>query len=723
MPNNYASRFSRANALLHVAIPLAAIPGVFLAVPAYAQAADESGLEDIVVTAQRTAERLQDVPIAISAISATAATATGLTDTRDLNGRVPSLNVMVRGPSNLIFLRGVGSLNSAPNAEASVATYVDGVYMFSVIGNQYPFNNIERIEVLKGPQGTLFGRNATGGVVQIITKDPSYDFGGHFDVGYGNYESLKGNFYVTGGLSGNIAMDFAAFGGDQGKGYGKSITNGQRVGWSDDISLRSKLLFTPNESTRITAALAYSWQKTAGYHVRPRYGVRSIDGITYTRDMLDPQDTPADSRNRFTAKSWLGSFKIEQDFDFAKLVSISAYHKVDAKIAGDTDGGRTKVVQIDLIMPIKNVSQEIQLIGNRDADPKLTWMLGAYYFNADGSYNPLAISGAAAGTLGSIETFGRQHLDSFSVFGQGSYELFERTNFTAGIRHTWEKVYRRDARQTSKGVLLRTFPDRALKYNEFTWRLSLDHKFGDDVLAYISYNRGLKAGGYNLSSPQFDAFQPEKLDAYEAGMKAELFDHRLRFNAAAFLYKFKNLQLNVLTAVGTNFTTNAANATMKGFDADVSAIPVHNLTVYGGIGYVNGKYDKFPNAVGYPAVAGAAIPFDAAGKRTINTPDWSGNLGFTYLIPSSVGEFSFDAQLLWSNFVYVQPTNRSTLPRYKVVNTSLSWKDTDSRWGARLWAKNLFDEKYLGSALELSTGDVVIYAPPRTFGLSVSLDF
>jgi iron complex outermembrane receptor protein len=679
-----------------------------------------SRLEEVVVTAQRQSQSLQKVPIAVSAVTASDLAARGLTDSESLANAVPNLEMTHNGTTVSIYLRGVGSNASDPNDEASVATYVDGVYIASPLANIFTFNNIERIEVLKGPQGTLFGRNATGGVIQIVTKDPSETPSGILQATYGNHNTVGANFYGTTGITSNIAADLAAVYNNDMDGYRYDIYRHVNIFKREELDLRSKILWRPNDKTEVRLSGDYSLVRSDGTNYQLSQGVIGADGVsTYPGAYRTDTNLP----NLNNTDTYGVSLHIDHDFDFMRFVSISAYQHISGQFDLDEDSTPAPIVNSYITQLAKNFSQEFQLLSPKSA--KLQWVVGAYYFNATYGYQPITLAGLAAeGAYGvpSASIFSLQETHSYSVYGQATYEILPKTKLTGGIRYTYEdqeaQVYVSDIEGTEH------VPNEHQNISKPTWRIALDHEFSDNLLAYVSYNRGIKSGGYNLIDPGAPGYKPEVLDAYEVGLKSEFLDHRVRANVAGFYYDYTNIQVQNIQAGGIN-TVNAAAADIKGIDADIKILPVRNLTLSSGLGYTYGYYSNFKSATFYPPspLDGPAYSGDATDHRVINTPRYTANVALDYKIPTEVGVFLYDATVAYRSSTYVSADNRLSIPAYTLVNTSLSWNNVDGRYGVQLWCHNLFDKQYYAVRTETSIGDIQYLAEPRMFGVTLSSKF
>ena len=682
---------------------------------------ETQGVQDIIVTAQRTGQSLQKVPIAVNVVSGADLTTRGITDSSALSAVVPNLSLNRNGVVVNPYLRGVGSNGSNPNDEQSVATYIDGVYIASPLGNIFSLNNIERIEVLKGPQGTLFGRNATGGVIQIITRDPSKTPGVEASVGYGSYNTLQGALYATTGLTPNLAIDLATTYDKNFDGYGRDTFRNVDILQREDFSIRSKLLWTPSATTEIRLSGDYNDVHSTGTDYQLAQGVIGADGVsTYPGERRTTTNFPNRAENQARGVS----LKVDQDLEFARLVSISAYRRTTGTYLLDQDATPAPIVDATLSQKARTISQELQLLSPKGS--KIDWLVGGYYFNGNYGYDPANLSGLGVVGLFGVPTadiFGEQRTRSLSAYGQATVEIFADTKLTGGLRYTHERQAD-DGSVAIGGVTVVAPPTQHQGFNRLTWRVALDHQFTSNILGYVSYNRGIKSGGFNLLGPGSPGYRPESLDAYEIGLKTDLFDRLVRLNLAAFYYDYKDIQVQALQAGAIN-TTNAAAAHVKGIDADITIVPSHYLTLTGGIGYADGKYTRFPNAVFTPPspLDGAAALGDASGNDLQNSPRFTANAAASYTIPSSVGNFLLSANVSYRSKTYVTPDNRLAIPGYALANASLGWTANNGVFGVRLWARNLFNKDYYASRIEQALGDIQYLGTPRTYGATASVKF
>lgn len=709
--------------LLLVSCTMVAFPAGNAVAQETSGAQNSAGIEEIVVTAQRRNESAQDVPLSVSVVSASLATAMGVTDTASLEAAVPGLQ-FTRSLNNATpALRGIGSNPSAPlGSESAVATYIDGVYITSPAASLFSFNNIERIEVLKGPQGTLFGRNATGGVVQVVTRDPESTTGVDMHVGYGNYDTVEGSVYGTTGLAENLAADVAIFYENQNDGWGRNLANGKKAFTDKQFGARTKWLVAPTEHMRITLAADYNRTKTdvgVGQSAFP--GTVAGD---FTTGPAGFYNVYADKDNWTKTKQKGVSLKVEQDLEWARFVSISSYRHVTSDVSYDGDKTANPAVRNDIFINStdRTLTQELQLLSSDKS--AIDCIVGLFYFNDKAKFDPLL------STRGDI--FNQQDTRSYAAYGQATGNLGESTRLTLGLRYTTDKR-QQDGRIEFGGVVVFDPPGANSKFSKLTYRVALDHRFSPDFLAYASYNRGFKSGLFNLVSPGSPGVRPEVIDAFEVGFKSDLFDKRLQFNVAGFYYEFNDLQVSLLQGTTTRLV-NAGKSDSKGFDIELQARPFGNLRLNSSISYIDAKFVDYTgapissaNPTGALCSNGRATPTcvdigSATGNYVPRAPKWSANIGGVYTIPVEGAKIQIAANYYYNNGYYWDPDNRLKQPSYSLLNTSIGW-EADSGVSVRAWGKNLLNKKYYSLAGASVVGDMGSPAAPRTYGATIGYRF
>jgi iron complex outermembrane recepter protein len=685
-----------------------------------ASADADSTIQEVIVTAQRRGENLQSVPLTVSAITADDAARMGITDTTSLTSAVPGLDFSRQANAATPFIRGVGATSSLIGNEASVATYVDGVYISAPQAALFSLNNIAQIEVLKGPQGTLFGRNATGGVLQVITRDPSQNTRVDVQAGYGNYRTSTESFYATTGITPDLAADIAFYDYNQGKGWGINVSTGGDAFKEKDYAGRTKWLWTPGSTTKITFSADFGVsQGEQGIGLSPLPGTVGLDGVTSNSGFYN---TAVDPNDQYKTTQYGGSIKIEQDLGWSRLMSITAARRSRSPFQLDQDATPLPLIEADIQGRDRSFSQELQLLST--AQSKLQWITGIYYLNDVSGYQPLSLSGLALGGLPYSDIFSTQKLHSYSGFAQATLEVVEATHLTVGARYTSD--HRSIVGDTivplgPEGAAVAIMPSsQAATFSKPTWRVALDHQFTDEILGYVSYNRGFKSGVFDSLAYANPAVKPEVLDAYEVGVKSEFFDKRLRINAAAFDYKYQDIQIDQLEE-GVSTLLNAAKAKIYGADLDVTYVPVSGLTLGSGIEFLHARYDSFPNAPLYtPLPTGGDLPtsFDATGKTAVRSPDFVGNFTVDYRYTLTQGTVDFSTGDYYNSGFFWNPDNRVKQPAYDLINASLTWTAPAQIWDVRVWGKNLSSRRYYSYATDQQFGDDASPAAPLTFGIT-----
>lgn len=685
-------------------------------------------IEDIIVTAQRRTESAQSVPISLQSFSSESLQKTAVRDTEGLTAVVGGLIIQPTSARPAIFLRGVGS--NSTSTTPVVLTFIDGVY--DPFGRSTDLVNIASVEVLKGPQGTLFGRNATGGVIQITTKPPSETLGARVEVGYGNYDTVDTSAYVTGGLARGLAMDLSLSRSNQGDGFGTNVFNGEDVFFTKKFSARSRLRWEISDASTLTLAGDYSQIRgTVGTNVSPAvgYGSLYVNGALRQRGTsFYPGDFDVNAgpiTPYYTGKEYGGSLTFESRIGGMTFRNITAYHRGGEHFKIDFDGGPANAINlVNDRSPQKAFTQELQLLSNGSGP--LQWVAGAFYFKQTNAVTPFSIAVNAAYSHDSDE--------SIAPYAQATYEILPRTKLTLGGRFTVETrkingyVLVNGVEATNRrGSLSQTF-------REPTWRAALDHKFSDTILVYGSVSRGFNSGFYNQSNvagfaneTQNPAVKPEFLTAYEMGAKTDFFDRRLRFNLSGFIYDYKGLQQQIFNQ-GAVTTINAASARIKGIDLEITARPVRSLTLSLSGTYLDAKYKSYPLAPNYLLQANGSLSAvgtaDAAGNMIVNAPRLTYTVSASHDLPTSIGTFTTSVNMNYRGKTFVDPANRFALPTRYLVNATERWTSSDGHLFASIWVKNLFDKRYDYAINILAPAGLVGQtAPPRTYGLSAGFQF
>jgi len=682
-------------------------------------------LEVITVTAQRRTENNQQVPITITAIGGDALQKQGIYDTTSLGAAVPGLIFTREGNEGTPYIRGIGTTTTGPGSESSVAVYVDGVYQSGQTALLFGLNNVDSIAVLKGPQGTLFGRNASGGVIQITTKDPSFTPSMDLSVGYGNYDTGRTSLYATTGLTDTLAINLAVEGEDQTQGWGRDLANNTQAFDGYNGNIRSKLLWTPDENTRAMVAFDISYDRDeTGYGWTLFPGARNIFDVATNNGFYNPDDSPAD------VDRWRNegiSLSLDHNFGWAKVVSITADRYLLSAGMLDLDVSPVPLFEeVDIDTKWTTFSQEVQL--QSEEGSAVQWIAGLFYLNDVAELDPDHIYGTALGT-GNYENIANTiTTNSLAPFGQATVAVAKDTRLTLGLRYTRD-MKEIEGESTFDGATIPGTAGRQSKiWDKLTWRTAVDQQFTPDVLGYVSYNRGFKSGSFDISSALAPPVAPEVVDAYEAGWKTEWLNHSLRFNGSGFFYRYSNLQLETIDAAsGTEQFLNAASAKIYGLDLDAEALVTSNVKITAGLEFLHARYTNFPVAPSYipnqppggtPPYGGNILTsVNADGFQLLSAPDFSANVALDYTYPTSVGTFDFDVRPSFTSRYPETFDERLYQPSVPLLSSSLTWTSSNGRWSIRLWGANLLDRQYFTFAGEVSSGDVYSPAPPRTYGV------
>nr|WP_047167549.1 TonB-dependent receptor [Sphingomonas sp. Y57] len=686
-----------------------------------AQAQDQApepsgGIEEIIVTAQRTGQNLQKVPIAISAITSSMAENMGVRASQDITIAAPAVTFSETGSGANINIRGVGASGSTVDESAN-ALYIDGVYQAASPGLLFNLNNIERIEIAKGPQGTLFGRNSTGGVIQIITKDPSQTPHGDIAVGYGNYGTDTEKLYLTGGLANNLAGDIAVYREHQADGWGKNVFNGKDAYRGRSLAIRSKLKFTPDEDTDIIASGMYS--KT---HPAAGQGGSILPGERTTgnpsTDNTGFFNINYDGRFNKEVEQKQASLTVRRDLGWARLVNIAAYSETVLDLAQDRDMGPASTVQVDIHYPVKTFSEELQLLSSTSSP--VTWAAGLFYFRIKTALDPLVYSGPSV----TSRAFPTQQIaasaitNSYSAYAQATVPLTDQLRATLGLRYTIDDSSFSALSTSSANVTTPYSGDKVDR--KLTKRVALDYQVDPNLLVYASYTTGFHSGLFNIASPSQSPVDPENVTAFEGGFKSDLLDKKVRLNVSAFRYKFKGIQVRALNNLGAAVLINAASAAIKGIDADLSIAPFTGLRLNAGLAYLDSRYGSFAGAPYFSvAAAGLTQTFqDASGNRTILSPKWVATLSADY----KVGPVNLFVTNVYNSGVFFDPQNRVSSGSYNLVNAGVNYEIREGI-DLRIYSKNLFDKRYYASVASSALGDQYYPGAPRTYGVELRYRF
>lgn len=743
-------------------------------VPAGKAAANGSQLETVTVTTRRREESSQDVPTPMSVVSGQNLETQRIYRIQDLQQLVPSVNVAyMHARQSSVSIRGLGNNPASDGLEGSVGLYIDNVYLGRPGMAVFDLMDIEQLEVLRGPQGTLFGKNTTAGVINISTRAPSFtpERSIETSVGEDGYFQTKGT--ISGPLNDQLAGRFSAYrtrsDGDIKNEYdGHDLNGGSREGF------RAQLLFKPNEDFNLRWIGDYNEEdSSAGTRVLYNTGP-TINGVNlYESRASAAGATLVNGRHRKVnldndqhVTVHQGGTSVEANWtlpsDFT-LTSVSSYRFWNFTPRNDDGLNVPASYNAGVSVEDKQYSQEFRL-----ASPKgefFDYVVGAYYFGSDldnksfAYYGPQADiwNGTPAGALANVTSVGKGHIktDSFALFAQGTWHLSERLDFTAGVRGTYEEKNASVSRNAPlggvavAGAAANARRGRAGVYDSGDLKqyssspsglLNLSYRITDDVLGYATLSHGEKSGGVNLavgSAPTAGAdsllIGTERANNAELGFKSTLWDHRLQLNANVFLTQVNAYQTNAYDAANrVQYLTNAGSVRSRGIEFESTVVPLRGLTLNFNGSYNDVSYLSYKDAPCPPEVSqapGALASCDLSGHQVVGASKWIGNANGEYkwnldngFEPYVTGSYAFRSKAVGT----VEDSDYGQIPSYAVVNlsTGLRGDFNQGQWDVSLWLKNAFDKTYYTTLWTGGNGGYEgLLGTPRTLGVTGRYDF
>ena len=707
-------------------------------------------LEEIIVTAQKRSQNVQDIGIAITAITGEQMEALGYTNAQQVSAMAPGVStVQPNGEANYsIAIRGVSSSDFTTNVESPVAVYLDEVYISQASGTGFALFDMQRVEILRGPQGTLFGRNATGGLVHFVSRKPSQDTDGYVKVTAGEYNQIKFEGALGGALSESLSARLSVST-HHNDGY---ITNrlGKDLNNANDKSWRLQLLATPSAEVEFLLSARGSDQNIrTGFFENvssvgaageltpstpnPVLGYLDNDGDVFAGDYDDPGYNDLETSGISGTLKWGG--------DNMTLTAITDFSSVERIYIEDSDASPISFFNFYLTTDVEQFSQEIRLDGETD---KLKWVTGLYYLNLDINDSNGAITDPFAGpapTSGAEAGFNNPYnneLKSSSLFGQVEFSINDRLSSTLGLRvirdernfnYAVEAVEFlepdiRDFNDPANLQLLETVGSYAgdRKDTDISTRAQLDWTPNNDLLVYAGWNRGVKGGNFNapvfpVTSPldYNDAtlsYGPEKLDAYEVGFKWSFAEGLARLNGATYYYDYADYQ--AFNIIGIDTLTSNAEADSKGYELELQASPNENLDLILGVAW---------NDIDVTLA-------DDSRTTSIQSPEWNANALLRYQWHAFGGTLAIQGDMVYrsEHLFALIGTPAVTEDGYTVSNASLTYTAANENWTAMLFVNNVTDEEYLVQTFDLSTVDVFgiteqYYGRPQWWGASIRYAF
>jgi iron complex outermembrane receptor protein len=810
------------------------------AAPAFAQEAeaDDGGIQEIIVTAQKRAENVQTVPISITAFTAESLSSRGISDVTAMGNLAPNVSLDAgtpfSGSSSVLsaFIRGIGQNDFAFNLDPGVGVYLDGIYLARSVGANQDLLDVERVEILKGPQGDLFGRNTIGGAISIVTRRPAKEFGGKLEVTAGSHHRIDIKGMVNIPIADTLFSSFS-FATKKNDGYQKLATfpgfasgvigdgfpyfgqgHPNSFGGEDQYNLRGKLLWKATPDITVTLTGDYLRQNNDGVastvlkthtdpanpaHVfgplyngclagaLPPFAVAGVCnnilngtslgglGLTnpslfYGDQFISPDiDTTYATGNSFSRmRNYGGSLVLDWDLGSAQIKSTTGYRELHWQSAQDEDGSPLPILQTSFDMNQHQFSQELQLTGKAMSD-RLSYVLGAYYFDEGGNlHDNVTFPG------GLLQIDGQNFLGTknYAAYAHLNFKVSDTLGITLGGRYTHEKKNFTGLQQDANGFFYKMngyytvnaasqaalcatgqaapsligippgvfcYPNPAVptqvyplapaggfrqSFNNFSPKIGIEYKPSDDVMVYGSFSKGYKTGGWTtrLTAPQpagtpAPTFGPEKATTWELGVKSQFADRKVQLNLSSFYTTYNGIQLNF--QVGTSPTLqNAGKAEIYGFEAELLARPLPDLTLSAGLGFTHARYDTLS-----PFVTGVTLD-----SRLPKTPEWKFTFSPQYRIDlGGHGDVLLSADYTRTSSLFNDTENSILLkrPASDMLNTSITYRAPAKNWELAVGATNLTDERYLTTGQGQIAGAVTYgtYNRPREYYVSARVTF
>ena len=747
----------RTRLLIAVLATTALSASVVPAPSAVAQGRQAEGMEELVVTARRREETLQSVPLAVSALTAADLEELQANTLDALQGAVPNLNIVQgRGSTSSVnvFIRGVGQPDALQTFDPGVGVYADGVFLSRIQGSLLTLFDVERVEVLRGPQGTLYGKNAIGGAINVISRTPGDEPEFQGRITYGRFDKVKAEAYAGGPLvDGKLSASFAATY-DRRDGIVTDPATGQRFNDDETFSGRAKVVATPTDTLELVLSADYTNQDSALALGRAEADLIQTDLFTDATTVLLPAPTTEydfTGSTSFTMgegqelEHWGVSLTANWDIDDSlSLVSITAYRQLDPDFFIDIDATEFRLGDVFVFIDQNQVSQELQL--QYDGGGRVSGVFGLYFLReelASDQFSDASDAFTFAGAEFPFLTFieDGQVTRSYAAFGEFDFDLTDRITVTAGLRYTYEeKDFQTRRLSLAGGAPFLSFPitvptvaaledvpffEDSEDFDSITPRLIVRYQATDDSQLYASISRGFKSGGFNGRAARDEEtvpFDPETVWTFEAGTKNDLADGRLRLNAAAFYNLYSDFQARVARLVdpdnplsGFAFPVlNAAELETYGFELEALARPVDGLQLAGSVGFLEARYTEG----------------DFVGSEPAFSPRWSLRFGasYEYGLGSGLGFITVggDVVHISDHFLSVDNADVLTEDGYVLLSAFVTWRSEDDRYHVAFGGRNLTDEVYRTDAQEfsaLANIQTAYYGDPRTWTVSVGVNF
>ena len=725
---------------------VAGLPAIASAQSAPAASTEQSySIEEITVTARRRQEAMQEVPLAVTAMGAEELRTQLITDLSQVASQVPSFTFQAQNAlESEMFIRGVGSarLNSA-TADPSIGTFLDEIYIGRRGAATPPIFDLERIEVLRGPQGTIFGKNVVGGAINMISAKPTQEFDAGGSVALGNYSSINAEAFVSIPVNEKVGVRLAVLH-EKNDGYAENLVRNEKMEDIDSTAVRGVLAWEMASNLNLTLTADYS-KSDSGGSARHAVDDPNVPGFGFITPNLPSQDprTNFSPYEQYANRETSGvSARLEWELGNMSLIYLAGLRNGEGRVRWTQAGVGSPPSITDSTLTqyekYTGITQELRL--QSDPDKRLRWATGLYYLNekVDRNSRNTAISflpggpGSTRDTLdGDNQYVASSTTNSYGIFGDLEYDLLPNLTLSVGGRYTTdEKELNSRAEILSLGKPGDLYSPAPLKeeydispsqdWSEFTPRVGLQWKANDDILVYGSYSTGYKGGGWQGAAPDAVAasksYDPEHATSWEVGIKADWLNGRLRTNLAAFRTDFEDLQVELLDDVSlTLVVANAADAVIQGLEFEVKARATHWLTLSASGSLIDAEYEEYIDPL---------RGTDYSGHRIQRTPEYQYSVGADVNLPINdklnfiaSGNYAYQDMMFWGP----ESTNREA--GYGQMNGRIGVASEDGRWSLTVWGRNMGDTLYRTSVIPFVGDEVSLFGAPKTYGVRLAVRY
>ncbi|MET0986308.1 MAG: TonB-dependent receptor [Steroidobacteraceae bacterium] len=679
-----------------------------------------------VVTAQKRREDVTTVPVSMTVLKRTTLQGLHLDTSADLQSAAPGLTTSSNDGLMLPYVRGIGSDIIATGSQPSVAVYVDGVYQAERVQTFVDLADVEQVELLKGPQGTLYGRNATGGAINITTRAPTNELRSDAHVGVGNLDQRDGSLFIAGPLNERVRASFSGHTRER-DGYYRNIVDGRDVNSQQFYSLHGRMQFDVREDFRAELLLKrFKRDDSYGYGTDISDNSRAAQlGARIATEPFETASDMDDGGQRWTTNT--AALKLNWTGLPGELQSTTSYNEQRHGFGIDFDASARTLSHLQTHEVSRTFAQEVLLSSEASADA-LDWLIGVFYIDTTDDYSPMTMESSLRTPVPrQVLVTGDVHTKALASFGEATLAFNQAFSLTAGLRYSQEKKSLVDASIGIAGTVSTGFEDRRDEWDDVSYRLVAKYTL-DRSMLYAKTETGFKSGAFNNTNPVNPGpIDPEQVTAYEIGFKTSLATLPMQLSTAAFFNDYTDLQNQAVDATtGSTVLVQAPHARTYGLDLNADLKASRHWSVGGGLSWLRAEYREYiAHGVQIPSPAGGHVPatrIDLSGNHLSRAPALTANLMVAFDYPVPLGAVFGTANYYHSSRLYFDAANTYAQNAFDIVNAQLGLR-FGTRWSVSAWANNLTDTTYLTCVIPGPLGAFAQYAEPRTFGLNVDYSF